>query len=169
MIAELGADLKTVDEKERFSRKMLTVWKITSGCYFLSLFCLMWALVFLGHGTGFEDQAYIPTIVGALGLVAIIGGTDADVAPLRRVCMRRFPGSLCVDAHVCVCFQCVCVVCFACLAAWILVHLSVCVLWVRASVEMLCGSAVALSDPVHVCGRVSLECATVTGPAHSES
>ena len=143
MIAELGADLKTVDEKERFSRKMLTVWKITSGCYFLSLFCLMWALVFLGHGTGFEDQAYIPTIVGALGLVAIIGGTDADVAPLRRVCMRRFPGSLCVDAHVCVCFQCVCVVCFACLAAWILVHLYVCVLWVRASVEMLCGSTVA--------------------------
>jgi hypothetical protein len=53
---------------------MMSVWKITSGCYFFSLFMLMWSLVFLGYGTGFPEEAFIPAITGALGLVMILAG-----------------------------------------------------------------------------------------------
>ena len=68
------SDFEDDESKERFARKMMNVWRFTSGCFFLSLFCLMWSLVFMGWGCGFPDKAFIPAIVGSLGLFALVAG-----------------------------------------------------------------------------------------------
>lgn len=73
-IIPLVSDFEDDEQKERFARRMMNVWRITSGAFFLALFCLMWALVFMGWGCGFADEAYIPVVVGAVGIFMLILG-----------------------------------------------------------------------------------------------
>jgi hypothetical protein len=54
------------------------------GLYFLSLFSLMWCLVFMGYGAGFKEEAYIPATVGAVGLAMIILGRVAVSIEVSR-------------------------------------------------------------------------------------
>lgn len=71
----LCADFEDEEGKERFARQMMNVWRITSGAFFLALFCLMWALVFMGWGCGFADEAHIPATVGSIGLGVLLLGS----------------------------------------------------------------------------------------------
>jgi hypothetical protein len=68
------ADFEDDEGKERFARQMMNVWRVTSGAFFLALFCLMWALVFMGWGCGFADEAHIPAVVGSVGLGILLFG-----------------------------------------------------------------------------------------------
>ncbi len=79
--------------RERFARKMLNVWKITSSCFFFSLYSLLLALVFMGWGGGFHDEAYIPAIVGSIGIVLIVIGAWRVRVMSWRVPVRTDCGS----------------------------------------------------------------------------
>ena len=52
---------------------------VLQGCYFFSLFALMWSLVFMGYGCQFPDDAYITATVGAVGIVVILAGWSNNV------------------------------------------------------------------------------------------